>query len=311
MRVPPPVGVILHRIVWLLPYVPVAGILLGDYALLLLPELEVLVLDRPGVGSLCVGVVHHRHALHVRAVMDLVLEPERPILKGLVAVAVVLVDRAGEDDGVRTREPALLVLEEINAELDVAAVEHLLEDRGVASLGDALERVGEVVVVVDEPKRDTPHDGSRELCALMPPLFLGVAFDQLLVDGASRHVQDVLLEIGGVVVRDAIGLDRRARLIGSIDAKKGVEGVHIEGHVVELAMEVGHGRVNEIVELAELSHVVPDCPVRRPEDMGAVEVDIDAFDLFRIAVAADVPSAVENEHALTLGDGFMSDYGTK
>lgn len=156
---------------------PVAGILLGDHALLLLPELEVLVLDRPGVGGLSVGIVHHRYALHVRAVVNLMLEPERPVLKGLVAVTVILVDRASEDDGVRTREPALLVLEEINTELDVAPIEHLLEDRGVASLGDTLERVGEVVVVVDEPKRDTPHDGSRELCALMPPLFLGVAFD--------------------------------------------------------------------------------------------------------------------------------------
>lgn len=76
-------------------------------------------------------------------------------------------------------------------------------------------------------------------------------------------------------------------------------------------MEVGDGRVHEVVELTELLHVVPDCPVRRPEDMGAVEVDVYTLNLFRVAVAADVPAAVENEHALALVDGFMSKYGTK
>lgn len=231
-REPPPVGVILHWVVGLLPYVPVARILLGDHALLLPSELEVLVLDRPGVGGLRVGVVHHRNSLHVRTVVDLVLEPQRPVLKGLVAVAVVLVDRTGEDDGVRAPEPALLVLEEINPELDVTAVEHLLEDRGIASLGDALERVGEVVVVEDESKRDTPHDGSWELRAHVSPLLLGVALDQLLVDGATRHVQDVLLKVGRAIVRDTVRLNRRARLFRGVYAEECVEGVHVEGHVV-------------------------------------------------------------------------------
>lgn len=73
-------------------------------------------------------------------------------------------------------------------------------------------------------------------------------------------------------------------------------------------MEVGDGRVNEVVELTELLHVVPDCPVRRPEDMGAVEVDVYALNLFRVAVAADVPAAVENKHALGLGDGLVGDH---
>lgn len=231
-RKPLPVSVVLHRVVGLLPYVPVAGILLGDHALLLLPKLEVLVLDRPGVGGLCVGVVHHRNSLHIRAVVDLVLEPQCPVLKGLVAVAVVLVDRAGEDDGVRAPEPPFLVLEEINVELDVAAVEHLLEDSGVASLGDTLERVGEVIVVEDEPKRDTPHDGSWELRAHVPPLLFGVALDQLLVDGATRHVQDVFLKVGRAIVRDTVRLNRRARLFRSVYAEECVEGVHVEGHVV-------------------------------------------------------------------------------
>ena len=73
-------------------------------------------------------------------------------------------------------------------------------------------------------------------------------------------------------------------------------------------MEVGDGRVHEVIELAKLPHVVPDFFVRRPEDMGAVEVDVNALDLFRVAVAADVPPAVENEHAHTLGDGLMGDH---
>lgn len=72
-------------------------------------------------------------------------------------------------------------------------------------------------------------------------------------------------------------------------------------------MEVGDGRVHEVVELTELLHVVPDCPVRRPEDMGSIEVDVNALDLFRVAVAADVPAAVENEHALALGDSLTGD----
>lgn len=66
----------------------------------------------------------------------------------------------------------------------------------------------------------------------MPPLLFGVALDQLLVDGATRHVQDVFLKVGRAIVRDTVRLNRRARLFRSVYAEECVEGVHVEGHVV-------------------------------------------------------------------------------
>lgn len=45
---------------------------------------------------------------------------------------------------------------------------------------------------------------------------------------------------------------------------------------------------------------IPDFPVARVKNMGAVGMDVDAFDPFRVAIAADVAPLVDQKAALAL-----------
>ena len=73
-----------------------------------------------------------------------------------------------------------------------------------------------------------------------------------------------------------------------------IEGVHVEGQVVELALVVGHGGVGVAVELDDGVNEVPHLLVGGVEDMGSVFVDVNAFDILAIDIAAQVGAFVND-----------------
>ena len=80
---------------------------------------------------------------------------------------------------------------------------------------------------------------------------------------------------------------------GGHNAPHLVEGVHVEGQVVDLAVVVGHRAVGVAVELCKLVHILPHSLVVGVEDMGTVAVDIDALHALGVDVARDVVRAYQ------------------
>ena len=101
------------------------------------------------------------------------------------------------------------------------------------------------------------------------------------------------------------------RLFGCGDAPHLVEGVHVEGQVVELALVVGHGGVGVAVELDDGVHEVPHLFVGGVEDMSTVFVDVNAFDTLAIDVTAEVRAFVYDEAGLACLTGFVGEGGAK
>ena len=87
------------------------------------------------------------------------------------------------------------------------------------------------------------------------------------------------------------------------DAPHLVEGVHIERQIIELAMIVGDGAVGVSVKGHDGVYEVPDGPVVGMEDVGSILMDVDAFDILAIDIAAQVWAFVYDEEffALLLG----------
>ena len=271
-----------------------------------------LVLDDAGVRSLAVRVVDDGDALVVLFVEDLGLEFEAAVLEFAEPVSEVLIDGAGVDTVVRHPEPLLSVVEEVRIEDDIGAVQHPLDHGGVPFARDALVAVVEVVVVIGEADRQALDDEGRKLRAVSSPLFLRVAFDQFGVDGTADEADGLLFEVlrlagdlRPLLVEDFHGLGRR----GDVEHLR--EGVHVEGHVVHLALVVGDRGVDEVVELRKLVHIVPDVLVRGVEDVRAVLVDVDAFDLFRVDVAGDVVPFLQNEDRKARLHCLMGKHGSE
>ena len=297
---------VVDGVVGLVTGLPVGRVLARDDGLVLRAELEVLVLDDARVGNLTLGVVDHGHALVVLLVERLGLKAqaavlERAQLKVVERVDGAAVDRLGGDIGIGGDQ--LLVL---HAAADLDALEHVGDHLGVAAHGDTLIAVVEVVVVVGEAAGEALDDARGQVLAVAAPLLLGVALHERLEDIAAHEGQRLLLEVcrladvlGGHLLGDlGLGIGRRDDAWPHLG-----EGVHVEGHVVHVAVEVGDRRVNVVVELGEAVDVVPDILHGGVEDVRAVAVDLDALDVLGVDVSGDVVAAVDDQDRLagTLG----------
>lgn len=297
---------VVDGVVGLVAGLPVGRVLARDDGLVLRSKLKVLVLDDACVGDLALGVVDYGHALVVLLVERLGLKAqaavlERAQLKVVERVDGAAVDRLGGDIGLGGDE--LLVL---HAATHFDALEHVGDHLGVAAHGDALVAVVEVVVVVGEAAGESLDDARGQVAAVTAPLLLGVALYERLEDVAAHEGQRLLLKVGRL--SDVLG----GHLLGDLGAGIGRrddarphlgEGVHVEGHVVHVAVEVGDRRVDVVVELGEAVDVVPDVFHGGVEDVGAVTVDLDALDVLGIDIAGDVVAAVDDQDRLagTLG----------
>ena len=101
------------------------------------------------------------------------------------------------------------------------------------------------------------------------------------------------------------------RLLGCGDAPHLVEGVHVEGQVVELALVVGHGGVGVAVKLNDGVHEVPHLLVGGVEDMGTILVDVDTFDILAIDIATQVGAFVYDEAGFACLTGFVGEGGAE
>ena len=303
---------VVDGVVGLVAGLPVGWVLARDDGLVLRAELEVLVLDDARVGDLALGVVDHGHALVVGLVERLGLEAQTAVLeraqfKVVERVDGAAVDRPGGDIGLGGGQ--LLVL---HAAAHLDALEHVGDHLGVAAHGDALVAVVEVVVVVGEAAGEALYDARGQVAAVAAPLLLGVALHERLEDVAADERQRLLLQVlrlsdvlGGNLLGDlGLGVCRRD------DARPHLgEGVHVEGHVVHAAVEVGYRRVDVVVEFSKAVDIVPDVLHGGVEDVRAVAVDLDALDVLGVDVAGDVVAAVDDQDRLAGAPGGVSEDG--
>ena len=295
------VGLVVDGVVGLIAGLPLGGVFPGDDGLGLGAELEVLMLDDPGVGGLTVGVVDHGVALIVGGIQHLGLEADGPVAQGTVAEAEVGVDGAGVDDLAGHGVPFVLLCQIVLVQPHLDAVQHIGDHLRIAAFGDALIFGVEIVVVEGQPHGEPLDDEGRQLRAGAAPLLLGVALHQLLVNVGADEGNGLLLQISGLgdPGGGALTGDLCLGLLGSHHAPHPVEGVHVEGQGVELAVVVGHGGVGVAVELGKAVHIIPDSAVVGMENMGAVAVDIDVFDGLGVDIAADVAALVDDQHGLS------------
>ena len=160
---------------------------------------------------------------------------------------------------VRHRIPFFLVFEVIHAGFDVDFFQKVLNPLGVTADWKSLPGVVEIVVVVLKSERQAFDDAGRKLFAISAPLLLGVAFDELLVDRAANEFDGLLFEVLWFIDVFLLNLfgNLGLRFFGGCDAPKLMEGVHVERHVVELAMAVGDRRVDERINLNVLIEHIP------------------------------------------------------
>ena len=282
---------------------------------------EMLVFNYAGVSHVGSCVVDHGVALMVWLVECLGLEAHGAVFELAEAVAVKLVDFSGEYNLVGDGLPAGAVGEEICVQPYLHAVKQTVNQAVVASDGDALIGVVEIVVIKGHAHRQTADDERRKLGTFAPPLLFGVALDELLVDVAPDKRQRLLLKVArlghalGFHAPDCLApllVELSLSLGGSLCTPHLIERVHVEGQIVQPSVgslcdrAVGvaverHYRVNEI----------PHLLVRGVEDMRPVLVYVDSLDILAVDIPSGVGTLVDDKAPLPLLPGKMRKRGAE
>ena len=141
----------------------------------------------------------------------------------------------------------------------------------------------------------------RQLLGVGLPLLGGVALDERLVERPADQGDRLLLEVlrlGGVDLAGLLG-DQRARLVGGVAlAEELVDQAEVHREGVDLALVLREDPVLVAGEVGEPVDVLPDLLVGGVEQVGAVDVHLDAgLGLgLAVGVAAEVVPALEHQH---------------
>ena len=141
----------------------------------------------------------------------------------------------------------------------------------------------------------------RELLGVGLPLLGGVALDERLVERAADQADPLLLEVlrlGGVDLAGLLG-DQRARLVGGVAlAEELVDQAEVHRERVDLPLVLREDPVLVAGEVGEPVDVLPDLLVGGVEEVGAVDVHLDAgLGLgLAVGVAAEVVATLEHQH---------------
>ncbi len=73
-------------------------------------------------------------------------------------------------------------------------------------------------------------------------------------------------------------------------------------------MVIGHGGVGEAVEFGEAVYIIPHFLVVGVENVGAIDVDIDALDLLAVHIAGDMIPLVDDQHGLARSLCLLSEH---
>ena len=186
-------------------------------------------------------------------------------------------------------------------------IQHLLYNLGVTPDWDTLVAVIEVVVVIGHADWQATNNEGWQFSGCLAPLLLGIALNQFLVDIAPYKGQGLLFQVARHLACyfSPLFFNFGGRFFWRHHTPELVEGVHIEGQVVDFPMIISDWGIDILVEFRKLVDVIPNGLVVSMENVGAKFMDLNARDFFRIDIARHVVALLNNQDALAFFGNFV------
>ncbi|CAM2149016.1 hypothetical protein PT2222_200147 [Paraburkholderia tropica] len=295
--VEPIVRVVVHGVVLDLAALPGRRIFARHQRLVgLQAQIEMLVFDDTCPRHGLLRVVDDSVALKVAHRENLALETQRAILERAQSIVEERIECAGVDDQVIRAHPRVAIGIEVDAGFHLGTFEHLFDDSRIAADRNALIPVIEVVVVEREAHRKPLHRGGRHVARVSPPLLCRVAFDEQLVERRPDRGKTELLHIRRVVVRHELGREALARRFRRTRAEHLVQRQQIDRKAVQRVAMRNLDAIDVMIEVRELTHVIPDLLGIGVKDVRAINVlmAIGGFFVSREDIAANVLALLDH-----------------
>ena len=144
-----------------------------------------------------------------------------------------------------------------------------------------------------------------------------VALDKLFINVPTYQLQGLFLQVAGRMRQCRLcplTLQLPLRLLGRANAPELIEGVHVEGQVIQLSLIIGNGAVGIAVHVNEAMHIPPQGIIVSVENMRPILMDVDAVHQPGIHVAAHMRALFQHQTAFArvqqlAGDGRPGEAG--
>lgn len=291
---------------------PLGWVLAGNYcALGSTAAIEVAMLDNASIRGFAVGEVHNSHTLIVSNIELFMLKAQGAVLQAAIAVVEVAVQFACIDNLIGNRLPMVTVIEKVTIQFDICPLKQARDKGVITTTRNALEGVVEVVIIVGKTDRQATDNIGWKVAAIPTPLLFGIALDKGVIDICSNKRYGLLFKILRIFYIPTLALDLLLRLLCSSHAPQLMEGVHIEGEVIEFTLEIGEWRVYKRNKLNNRVYPLPHPLIRGVEDMRTVVMDRHAINILAIEVAANMVSAVDDLDPFTRLNSTPSHHGAE
>ena len=138
--------------------------------------------DDTGIRNLGIGKIHHRITLVIGGIKDFFLKTNCTIFKFSEAITKILIEFAGIQHFIGNLLPMLAIIKEICIQLNIYAFEQTIYQLIKTTDRYPLETIVEIVIIVNETYWQALDNKGRQFAAFAAPLFLGITFNQYLVD---------------------------------------------------------------------------------------------------------------------------------
>ena len=248
-----------------------------------------------------VWIVHLHGGLEILHLMGFSLEAKGTIRECAKLMVEILVDGAGINKMSVVNflvEIAEICIEE---EVDMGVGKHILDEAGVATLGERLEFLGEVAVVPIGADGDASTNGTIKVARMAFPLFEGIIFKKLLVELGADLGNNDFFGVFWMLEGDFPLFEGGGHFFGGGGtAEELFKGIEIDGELPEALVGEGEDFVIDGVPLGELAEVGMHFFGVCAEVMGTVGMkeNIGLWVIFIVGIACDVGASVEDEHTI-------------
>ena len=175
-------------------------------------------------------------------VQDLVFEPKAAVFQLPMFVVKVLVNHPCKDHFFSRAFQFFTIGEEINPKFYFHIAQHIFNDDIVTTDWNSLVTVIKVVIIKSQTNRKTLNDERRQVCCRTSPLLLRIALDQLFIDIWTNQLDSLFFQVLRLNIFHISRLFRNLVLdfLRSLGSPHSVEGIHVEGKIVEATLVVCH-----------------------------------------------------------------------
>ena len=249
---------------------------------------------------LTIRVIDCRISLKIRYIQNLVFKPNGTILQISQRKIKVCINGTGVNNLLCQSIPLCLIHKIVLIYANFNSIQKILNQLRISSNRNSLIQSIKIIVIKRKSYRKSLNNKCRKIFTITSPLFLCIAFYELLIDISSYQRDRLLLKIPWLALNFfSLLLNLRSSLLRCHNSPHLIECIHVKRHRVQLAFVISNRRIGKSIKCCKTIYILPHLRIVCMENMCPIFVEIDSFHFLRINISRNIRTLVNNKDLLS------------